>query len=153
MSDNLTAWIAWATAQDAAGTLGPAPYAGPIGCDAPDDNGLVALTGLDPVTHWGGIRYAIMEVANTLPVGGHAHACASLNSINAETQNNMGGFYGVCSQVEQAPDGEWRFAPTPNHIPSSQDVPSSWSVAQATAHFKALPEPGSGEGGSFLPGH
>lgn len=159
MSDNLTGWIKWAVAKDTAGELGPAPdsAAGNAAYDTPDANGLVALTGLDPNSHWGQKRYAIMEVANTLPIGSQAHACASLNAINAQTENNIGGFYGVCLQVEQVTDGAgvqtWHFPAHPTSIANSQAVPSSWSVAQATAHFKALPEPGPGAGGNFLPVH
>jgi hypothetical protein len=131
----------------------------PSGIDTPDANGLVALTGLDPNSHYGKLRYAIAEVGQALPVDSTQRAFVLVNVYNnANAHWLLQQMIPVCYQITTGKDP---ISGAPTHgfdgtkgLPGTFAVPEAVgaTVAAATAHFKALPEPTAGSGSGFVPG-
>lgn len=129
----------------------------PSGIDTPDANGFVALTGLPAGNYYAKIRFAIAEVGAAL--SGVQHASVALNcGFLAHGRWITTQMIGVCAQVEAVTDGTtgaqtYRLKTPEQDIPGTLALPPSFTVASATAHFAALPDPNKQGGGGFVPGH
>lgn len=129
----------------------------PAGIDTPDANGFVALTGLPAGSYYSKIRFSIAEVGAALQ--GVQHASVALNSgFLANGRWITTQFIGVCAQIEGVTDGTtgaqtYRLKQPEVSIPGTLALPPSFTVASATAHFAALPDPNTKGSGGFVPGH
>ena len=133
----------------------PTPAALPGGIDTPDANGFVALTGLPAGNYYAKIRFAIAEVGAAL--AGAAHASVALNcGFLAHGRWITTQMIGVCAQIESVTDGTtgaqtYRLKSPEQDIPGTLALPPSFTVASATAHFAALPDPNTAGSGGFVP--
>lgn len=129
----------------------------PAGIDAPDANGFVALTGLPAGNYYSKIRFSIGEVGAAL--SGLQHASVALNTgFLANGRQITTGLIGVCAQIEAVTDGTtgaqtYRLKQPQVAIPGTIALPPSFTVASATAHFAALPDPNTAGSGGFVPKH
>jgi hypothetical protein len=132
----------------------------PAGIDTPDANGLVALTGLDPNSHWGKIRYAIAEVGLALPTDSAERAFVLVNVYNnANAHWLLQQFIPICYAITSGKDPVT--GATTHGFDATKGLAGTFAVpeavgatvAAATAHFKALPEPVTGSGTGFVVGH
>lgn len=128
----------------------------PAGIDTPDANGFVALTGLPAGNYYSKIRFSIGEVGAAL--SGVQHASVQLNTgFLANGRQITTGLIGVCAQIEAVTDGTtgaqtYRLKQPQVSIPGTIALPPSFTVASATAHFAALPDPNTKGAGGFMPG-
>ena len=123
----------------------------PAGTDTPDANGFVALTGLPSGNYYTKIRFSISEVGAALT--GVQHASVALNSgFLANGRWITSQMIGVCAEIEPVTDGTtgavtYRLKQPQVSIPDTLALPPSFTVASATAHFAALPDPNTNKGG------
>lgn len=139
----------------------PTPAVGsgklPAGIDSPDANGFVALTGLPAGNYYSKIRFSIGEVGAAL--SGLQHASVALNTgFLANGRWITSQMIGVCAEIEAVTDGTtgaqtYRLKQPQVAIPGTLALPPSFTVASATAHFAALPDPNTKGGGGFVPNH
>jgi hypothetical protein len=117
----------------------------PAGIDTPDANGFVALTGLPDGNYYKTVRFSIGEVGAAL--SGLQHASVALNTgFLANGRWITSQMIGVCAQIEAVTDGTtgaqtYRLKQPQVSIPGTLALPPSFTVASATAHFAALPDP------------
>lgn len=136
---------------------GTAPPALPAGIDVPDANGFVALTGLPAGNYYNKIRFSVSEVGAAL--SGVQHASVALNSgFLANGRWITSQMIGVCAEIESVTDGTngavtYRLKSPEVSIPNTLALPPSFTVASATAHFAALPDPNTQGNGGFVPKH
>lgn len=138
-----------------------APPAGtvklPAGVDTPDANGFVALTGLPDGNYYKTIRFSIGEVGAAL--SGLQHASVALNTgFLANGRWITSQMIGVCAEIEAVTDGTtgaqtYRLKQPQVSIPGTLALPPSFTVASATAHFAALPDPNTKGSGGFVTNH
>ena len=139
----------------------PVPSPLPAGIDSPDAHGLVALTGLDPNSHWGKQRYCVQEVALALPVNDPRRGMLIENLRNAQTRWQVGEAHmvGICYECkvgvnEATQEPTYQVDPA-RGIANSIAVPHglAMTVFDATAYFKAKPVESGADGstGKFVP--
>lgn len=151
MDNNLTAWIALATAADANGTLPPCPATIPgalpqggssVTIDTPDSKGFVALVGLPAANSFNGIRFAIQEIALSLPPSsqGREICLNAVQQANAKYVVGNAGFIGVATDSHQVPNpatgaNDWVTSSPQVNIPDSCALPAQVPVTDDGKSF------------------
>jgi hypothetical protein len=154
---NISTLLAWANGLDEAGAgaalelLNIPPQ--PAGHDEPDEHGFVALTGLPPDSDYADKRFAIKEIADSLPAG-PAKDCANANIAVAHLYWIIDEFIPVCRELDSG-NALLNGPNIPNTFacsPTSRTGPFLATVMDATKYFAERPKAvTTGDGAGFGP--